>query len=300
MAPAIRPQSQKESQKATRTLRTASPDQPLNVQEFLRSLKKRRRPNPTPKSLGAHPEPAEVSSHQPDSSAYHKDFPYVGVMSGRKLSDLPKSVLDKIHCQQVLGPFQEANITRPSKLQGAKQRIKSTNIPMVLKTYSKKAKHASPLHMDRSTLFSTQSFMREPILPNEDFCDGRDTPTEQPVLRESPSDKCTNKINLEGSMNRKRQPLADVEQVRQVDRADDPLKDDEDDEIDLIEEGTRKTRRKRRRAPVNELPLVKTFDESLPSRTASPVEADVRICLGQHSFQVSFRLCAWSKANITT
>ncbi|KAM0803066.1 hypothetical protein BDR22DRAFT_841429 [Usnea florida] len=146
-------------------------------------------------------------------------------------------------------------------------------IPMVLKTYSKKAKHASPLHTDRSTLLSTQSFRREPIMPNEHFCDGVYTPTEQPALRESPSDKCTNKVNLEGSMNRKRRPLADVEQVRQVDQADEPLKDDEDDEIDLIEEDIRKTRRKRRRAPVNELPLVKTF-ESLPSRTASPVEAD--------------------------
>ena len=298
MAPALRPQPQKESQKATRTLRTASPDQLLNVQEFLRSLKKRRRPNPTPKSLGAHPEPAEGSSHQLDASTYHKDFPYVGVMSGRTISGPPKSVLDKMHCQQVLGPFQEAKITRPSKPQGAEQRIKSMKIPMVLKTYSKKAKHASPLHADTSTLFSTQSFTREPIMPNEHFCDGIYTPTEQPALRESPSDMCTNKLNLGGSTNRKRQPLADVEQIRQVNRADEPLKDDEDDEIDLIEGDTRKTRRKRRRAPVNELPLVKTL-EDLPSRTASPMEADVRTSLGQHSFQVSFRLCAESKANIT-
>ena len=197
MAPTIRPQSQK----ATRTLRTASPDQPLNVQEFLRSLKKRRRPLPTPTSLGAHPEPAEGSNHQPDASTYHKDFSYVD-----------------------LGV--------------------------------------------------------ESILPNEHFYDGRNTPPEQPALRESPSDMCAKKLNLVGSLKRKRQPLADVEQVRKGDQAEDPIKDDEDDEIDLVMDDTRKTRRKKRRAPVNELPLVKTSNESLPSRTASPMDADVRISLG--------------------
>ena len=300
MAPTIRPQSQK----ATRTLRTASPDQPLNVQEFLRSLKKRSRPLPTPKSLGAHPEPAEGSNHQPDASTYHKNFPYVdlGVMSSRRISDPPRSVLDKIHCQQVLGPFQEVKIKRPSKLQSAEQRIISTNIPMVLKTYSKKLKHASSLHMDRSTLFPTQFFTHEPILPSEHFYDGRDTPTEQPALGESSSDKRTEKLNLVGSLKRKRQPLADVEQVRQRDQAEDPIKDDEDDEVDqdiVIKEDTRKTRRKKRRAPVNELPLVKTLDESLPSRTASPMDADVRLSLRQHPFQVSIHFCALSEANVT-
>ena len=293
MAPAIRPQSQK----ATRTLRTASPDQPLKVQEFLRSLKKRRRPLPTPKSLVAHPEPAKGSNDQPDASTYHKDFPCVdlGVISGQKLSDPPRSVLNKIHCQRILGPFQEAEIQRPSKSQGADQRTISMNLPMVHKTYSKKLKPASPLHMDRSTLFPTQFLTHEPILPGEHFYDGRDTPTEQPALRESPSDKCTKKLNLVGSLKRKRQPLADVEQVRQGDQAKDPIKDDEDDEVDpniVIKEDTRKTRRKKRRAPVNELPLVKTFNESLPSRTTSPMIADVRISLRQHPFQVSIRLCA--------
>ena len=280
MAPTVRPQSQK----ATRTLRAASPDQPLNVQDFLRSLKKPRHPLPAPESLGAHPEPAECSNHQPDASTYHKDFPYVdlGMISGSKLSDPPRSVLDKIHCQRVLGPFQEANIKRPSKLQGAEQGIISMNLPMVLKTYSKKLKHTSPLHMDRSTLFLKQSFMHEPILPGEDFYDGRNTPAEQPALRESPSDMCTKKLNLVGSLKRKRQPLADVEQVRQGDQAKDPIEDDEDVEVDpdiVVKEDTRKTRRKKRRAPVNELPLVKTLNESLPSRTASPVDANVRISL---------------------
>ena len=294
MAITIRPQSQK----ATRNLKIASPDQPFNVQEFLRSLKKRRRPLPTPKSLGAHAEPAEGSNHQPDASTYHRDFLDVdlGVMSGRKHSDPPRSVLDEIHCQQVLGPVQEAKIKRPSKFQGAEeQRIISMNIPMVLKTYSKTLKHASPLHMDRSTLFPNQSFTHEPILPGEHFYDGRDTPTKQLALRESPIHKCTRKVNLVGSLKRKRQPLADVEQVRQGDQAEDPIRDDEGDEVDpdiVIKEDTRKTRQKKRRAPVNELPLVETFNESLPSRTASPVDPNVIISLGQHPFQVFFRLCA--------
>ena len=168
------------------------------------------------------------------------------------------------------------------------------NIPMVLKTYSKKLKHASPLHMDRSTLFPTRFFTHEPILPGEHFYDGRDTPTEQPALRESPSDKCTKKLNLAGSLKRKRRHPADVELVGQGDQAEDPIKDDDDVEVDpdiVIREDTRKTRRKKRRAPVNELPLVKTFNESLPSPTASPMDPDVRISLGQHPFQVFFRLC---------
>ena len=285
MPSTVRPQSQK----ATRTLKATSPDQPLNVQEFLRSLKKPRRPLPTPKSLGAHPEPAEGSNHQPDASTYHKDFPYIdlGMMSGQKLSDPPRSVLDKIHCQQVLGPFQEAETKRPSKLQGAEQRIISMNIPKVLKTYSKKLKHTSPLHMDRSTLFPNQSFTHEPILPGEHLYDGRNTPAEQPALRRSPSDKCTKTLNLVGSLKRKRQPLADVEQVRQEDQAEDPILDNENDEVDpdiVIKEDTRKTRRKKRRAPVNELPLVKTLNESLPSRTVSPMDANVRISLGAAPF----------------
>ena len=201
MAPAIRPQSQK----ATRTLSTASPDQPLNVQEFLRSLKKRRRPLPTPKSLGAHPELAEGSIHQPDASTYHKDFPYVdlGVISGEKLSDPPRSVYNKIHCQRVLGPFQEAERQRPSKPQGADERLISMNLPTVHKTYSKKLKHASPLHMDRSSLFPNHCFTHEPILPGEHFYDERDTPTKQSALSGSPSDKCAKKLSLVGSSKRK-------------------------------------------------------------------------------------------------
>ena len=293
MAPAIQPQSQK----ATPTLRTASPDQSLNVQEFLRSLKKSRRPLPTPKSLGAHPEAAEGPDHQPGASTCHEDFPYVdlGAMSGPKLSDPSGSVPNKIDCEQVLSPFQEAKTQWSSKPQGADGRTISMKVPTVVKTYSKKLKHVSPLYLDKSTLLPAHFSTHEPILPGGSFYDGLDTPTEQPDLREIPSNKCAKKLILVGSWKRKRQPLADDGKVRQEDHDEDHIEDDEDDEVDpdiMIQEDTRKTRREKRRAPVNEIPLVNAFNESLPSPTASPMNAHVRISLGQHLFQVSIRQCA--------
>ena len=295
MAPAI----QTQSQKPTRTLRTASPDQSLSVQEFLRSLRKWRRPLPAPTSLGAHSEAAEGPNLQRGASTCHEDFPYVhlGAISGPKLSDPPGSVPNKIHFQQVLSPFQEAETQRSSKPQGTDQRTISMKIPRALKTYSKKLKHALPLHMDKSTLSPTQFSTHEPRLPGGPFYDGLDNSTERPAFRESPINECAKKTKLVGSLKRKRQPVAANEEDRQGDHDEDLIEDDEhveDDEVDseiMRKEDTRKTRRKKRRAPVEGLSLVRTLNESLPSRTASFTNALVRISLGQHLFQVSIRQC---------
>lgn len=290
-------------QTGTPTRLAVKSDQPLSVQDFLRSLKKSTRPLPTPKRLEA-PQENTLTSCQltvqgflhclrkPVTSRYksveageasklrsialtgHEVLPFIdsaAEIPGSGLLDPPESIPNETDSAEVLSPVPEAKRLRSLNQKGVDEKDISMKIPKVVRTYAKKTKQVLPVRKDTSPLFLTQSSTREGALLDGLLDDGSDAPTEQSASREVPKVRSAKKSISVVAPKRKRQPQQDDEETRREDHR-------EDDADMVLGEKKKRTKRKKRRAPVNELALV----TKLPSSEVSPMNAQVRKSFGHH------------------
>lgn len=144
-------------------------------------------------------------------------------------------------------------------------------MPKVVRTYTKKIKHESPVQKNSSALSLTRYSMREGDLLDGLLDAGPDTLIQQIVSKETPKTKPAKKPTSAVTRKRKRQTLQDGVKVHREDRS-------EDDAVIVTGEKKRKIKRKKRRAPGNELALV----VGLPSQELSAVKTLVRMLLGHH------------------
>lgn len=272
MPSAIRPPLQT----GTPTRLAVKPDQPLSVQEFLRSLKKSTRPLPTPKRLEA-PQDNTLTSRQltvqgflhslrkPVTPTCHEDLSSIdsaaGVL-GPGLLDPPESILNDISSEQVLSPLPEANRPQSPNPKGSDEKDVSMKMPKVVRTYAKKTKQVLTVRQDSASLFLTQSSTRDGAPLDGVVHDGSGAPIDQAASREIPRIQPAKKPTSVVLRKRKRQPQQDDEEIRQEDHS-------EDDADMVMGEKKKRTKRKKRRAPVNELALV----TKPPSHEVSPVIA---------------------------
>lgn len=309
MPSAIRPPLQT----GTPTRLAVKPDQPLSVQEFLRSLKKSTRPLPTPKRLEApqdntltsrqltvqgflhslrkpvtptckSAETAEAPKLQPIASTGHEDLSSIdsaaGVL-GPGLLDPPESILNDISSEQVLSPLPEANRPQSPNPKGSDEKDVSMKMPKVVRTYAKKTKQVLTVRQDSASLFLTQSSTRDGAPLDGVVHDGSGAPIDQAASREIPRIQPAKKPTSVVLRKRKRQPQQDDEEIRQEDHS-------EDDADMVIGEKKKRTKRKKRRAPVNELALV----TKPPSHEVSPVIAQVRTPFGHHlNLSIGLSVC---------
>ena len=172
-------------------------------------------------------------------------FDSAATMSGRGLLDPPESTSSDTDSEQVLSSGPEAR-----RLQSANAGIVDGShmlmkIPRVVRTYTRKIKHASPVREDNSTL----SLNRPGALLDRILEDGSDAPTGRSASRKSPKAKSAKKRISAVHRKRKEQTLqVGGEACREVRSEDD---------TDMGTSGKdSKTKRKKRRAPVNQLALV--------------------------------------------
>lgn len=298
MASAIRPPSRTGSP----TRSAVSIDQPLSVQEFLRSLRKATRPLATPQTLEALQDntstrcqltvqgllhglrkpvtplfkSAEAPKSQTIASTGLDDLAFIDTAtpaSGPGPLDPPKSSPIEIDGEQVLSPLPEAQTLRYSDPEGADEKSVPMKIPSVTRTYTKKAKHISPQQNDSAALFLTQFSTRKGALVDRLFDDGTDSKTEQLAPHETPKTKPAKKHTSVVPKKRRQQPLQENEEIHREDHS-------EFDADTVTKKKKEKTKRKKRRVPVNELALMK----ELPSREAFPANNQVRRSSGAAFF----------------
>lgn len=292
-------------QRGTPTRSAISPDQPLTVQEFLRSLKKPTRPLSTSEGLETPQEksfqssqltvqtflhglrkpvtplrkPAEAAEGpklQTIASESLESSQSIAAASGPSFLDPPKPNPSEMDSERVFSPLLEAERLRCSTPKGKEEKDVPMKIPKVIRTYTKKAKHVSPQQRDSPALFLTQSSTHKAVLIDGLHDDSSDSPTERLAAREASKNRPVKKHTSVVLQKRKRHPLQENEEIRRVDH-------NEDDADTLIRQKKGKKRRKSRRAPVNELALVTGILE------ISPVKSQVRPSFGQYFIWVSVR-----------
>ena len=293
-------------QRGTPIRLTISPDQPLTVQEFLRSLKKptrslstsERLERPQEKSLQSSQltvqaflhdlrkpvtplrkpaEAAEGPKLQTIASENLESSQSIAAASGPSSLDPPEHTPGKIDSERVLSPLLEAKRLRCPTLKGKQEKDVPMKIPKVTRTYTKKAKHVSPQQRDSPALFLTQSSTHKGVLIDGLHDDSSDSPTERLASREASKNRPVKKHTSVVLQKRKPQPLQENEEIRPVD-------DNEDDADMVIRQKKGKKKRKRRRAPVNELALV----TDIQSLGVSPVKIQVSHLSGNTLFESQF------------
>lgn len=281
--------------KGTPTRSAVSPDQPLTVQDFLRSLKKPTRPLPTadrfetpqettPQSgqltvqaflhglqkpaspLRKRAEAAESPRLHTISSENLENSQSIAATSSPNSLDPAEHTPNKTDSEKILSLSPEGKRLRCPTPKGKVMEDVSMKIPKVTRTYTKKAKHISPPQRGSPALFLTQSPTHKEALIDGLHDDRSDSRTERPPSREGSRIGPVRKHTSEVLQKRKRQPLQENEDGRQVDH-------NEDDANMVMREKKGKNKRRRRRAPVDELPLV----TNIQSLEVSPVKAQVRL-----------------------
>ena len=300
-------------QRGTPTRSAIRPDQPLTVQEFLRSLKKPTRPlstsegfeTPQEKSFQSSPlsvqaflhglrkpvtplrKPAEVAEGpklKMVASGKIESAQSIAAASRPSFLDPPEPTSNRMDSEGVPSPSLEAKRLRCSTPNGKEEKDVPVKIPKVIRTYTKKAKHVSPQQRDSPALFLTQSSTHKGVLIDGLHDDSPDSPTERLASREASKDRPVKKHTSVVLQKRKRHPLRENEEIRQVGH-------NEDDADMLIWQKQGKKRRKGRRAPVNQLALVTGI------LGVSPAKSQVRTSFGQCFIWVSVRQGAQSNAN---
>ena len=282
--------------KGTPTRSAVSPDQPLTVQEFLRSLKQPTRPFPTSERLETPPENTSQRGHLTVQAFLHDlrkpvsplrqlaeaaEGPKIQTIASKNLENSQSIAAasspsflhpaeptpDKIDSEQILSLSPEGKGLRCPTPKGKAKEDVSMKFPKVTRTYTKKAKHGSPPQRGSPALFLTQSPTHKEALIDGLHDDGSDSPTDRLASKEVSRIRPVRKHTSEVLQKRKRQPLRESEESRQVDH-------NEDDADMVMREKKGKNKRKRRRAPVNELALVK----NIQSLEVSPIKVQVRLC----------------------
>ena len=306
MASAIR----SPSEIGTPTCLYASSDQPLSVQDPLRSLKSKCQ-SPARAFLEASQENALTSYHltvqgflhglrksgsetpklQSIASTRHADLLFVNsvaTISRPGLLDPPESTSSETASDQVLSPSPETRRLRSPNPEGAIRSDVSMKMPKVLRTYTKRIKHGPLVSDDSSTLFLTRSSTHGGALLDQNLRDRSDMPTGQLASGAKPTTKPTKKRTSAVPRKRKQQTLQDDEENRRGDGS-------EDDAHIVISKKSSKAKRKKRRAPVNQLALV----TRLPSHKVPTVYAQVRTYFLHRLLRVSVWDWAQATANFT-
>ena len=302
-------------QRGTPIRSAISPDQPLTVQEFLRSLKKPTRPLSTSQGLETTQEkslqssqltvqaflhglrtpvtplrkPAEAAEGpklQTIASESPKSSQSIAAASGPSLLDPPESTPNRLNSEGALSPSLEAKRLRCPTPKGKEEKDEPMKIPKVTRTYTKKAKHVSPFQRDSPALFLTQSSTHKGVLIDGLHDDSSDSPIERLASREASKSRPVKKHTSLVLQKRKRQPLQENKEIRRVEH--------NEDDADMVKrQKTGKKKRKRRRAPVNELALV----TDIQSLEVSQVKSQVRPSFRQHFIWVPIRQGAQTTAN---
>lgn len=281
-------------QRGTSTLLAVGQDQPLSVQDFLRSLKKSKRLLPTLKPLEAPQhdtfqngeltvqgflqglrkpvtptcEPAkgaEAPRFQNIASASFEDLSLIDAAagSGPGLLDSPESSPNETDSEQDFSEIPEVKRLQFHDLKDVDEKDGPIKVPKVTRTYTKKAKHVPAQQNDSPPLFFSQTSAHEGALYDGSLDDGSDFPTERLASRSIPKTK--EKHTSAVPQKRKRQPPQDREENHRDDHSG--------DDVDIVTKEKRgKTKRKKRRVPVNELELV----TRLSSQQRSPANDQVR------------------------
>lgn len=279
-----------------------SPDQPLTVQEFLRSLKKPTRPFPLSEGLETLQERTPQSGqltvqaflhglrkpvsplHKPAEAA---ESPRIQIIAWKNLDnsqsiaaasspsflDPPEATPNKIGSEIILSLSPEGKGPQCPTPKGKEKEDVSMKIPKVTRTYTKKAKQVSLPQRGSPALFLTQSPTHKEPLIDGLHDDRSDSPAQRLASKEASRTRPARKHTSEVLQKRKRSPLQENEENRRVDH-------DEDD-ADMVT-GEKKGKKRRRRAPVNELALMKV---------------QVRLSSGQHFIWILTRQSAQSTAN---
>ena len=298
------------SEIGTPTCLSASSDQPLSVQDPIRSLKSKRQ-SPARAFLEASKENASTSYHltvqgflhglrksgsetpklQSIASTRHADLLFVNsvaIISRPGLLDPPESTSSETDSDQVLSPSPETRRLRSPNPEGAIGSDVSMKMPKVVRTYTKRIKHGPLVSDDSSTLFLTRSPKHRGALLDQHLRDRSDMPTGQLASGAEPTTKPTKKRTSAVSRKRKQQTLQDDEGNRRGDGS-------EDDADIVTSKESSKAKRKKRRAPVNQLALV----TRLPSHKVPTVNAQVRTYFLHRLLRVSVWDWAQATANFT-
>ena len=244
--------------------RNSLPSYQLTVHGFLHGLRK---PVSPPCEPG---EVAPILKLQLASSTGHEDLLFVdseATVPGPGLLDPPESTSSGIDSDQVVSPIPKARRLQSPLWEGADGCDVLMAMPKVVRTYSRKVIHESPVRKDSLTSPLGRSSVHERILPEGPLGDALDTPTKHLGSKKNRRIKNAKKRTTAGLCKRRQRIPQDDEEACQADRSEDDAHT-----VLSVDNKTKREKRKKRRAPVNQLALV----ASAPSREGSRLSSQVR------------------------
>ena len=209
----------------------------LTVQGFLHGLRKPMIPPCKPI------EAERAINFRTLASTGHRGLPFIDLQDtfpSPGLLDPPESSPGETDGDRVPIPAPEARRLRSPHSPGADERDVTMLVPKVVRTYTKKLKHALPGRKHNHNLPLTRSLTHRGALLDGFSNDGSNIPEERLAPKEKPKIRPAKKLTRADSWKRERQIL----------------QDNEDNAGTVISEKKSRTKRQKRRAPVNELALV--------------------------------------------
>ena len=244
--------------------KSSFPSYQLTVHGFLHGLRK---PVSPPCQPG---EVAPISKLQLASSTGHEDLLFidsVATVAGPGLLDPPESTSSGIDSDQVVSPIPDARRLQSAVWEGEDGCDVLMAMPKVVRTYTRKIAHESPVRKDSLTSSLSRSSVHERVLPEGLLDDTLDTPIKHLASKKNCRIKDAKKRTTAGLRKRRQRISQDDEEACQADRSEDGAHT-----VLSVDNKTKRMKRKKRRAPVNQLALV----ASAPSHEGSRLSSQVR------------------------